>query len=257
MNVNYKHHRQLHSLEGAVAGFKHVARFGPYQSLLDVGAGTGTWMKAAEEAGVADVFGLDGIDATGRDFWCRREKFLVHNLSQPFDLQRRFDCVICLEVGEHLHKSAANTLVSSLCRHADLIFFSAAIPGQFGQNHVNCQWPDYWQSLFNARGFACFDDVRWDMWRDPAIEPWYRQNMFRAVHRPDAAGSEPRISSVVHPWMLSGYVGYYERTEECKWPVTYYLLAPGKALSKKVRRYFSRHLLRHSAPSQGFEGSAE
>lgn len=203
MNVAYTHTRTVHSLHGAVAGFRHLSGYGPFGSLLDVGAGTGSWMLAAHGAGVHDIWGIDGVEARYPEALIAGSKFQLCDLSRPFNLNRTFDCVICLEVAEHLEPSSANTLIASLCRHGDLIFFSAARPGQFGQNHINCQWPCYWQSLFNTQGFACIDDVRWSMWSDTDIEAWYRQNIFRAVRDPSLAGSEPRIASVVHPDMLA------------------------------------------------------
>jgi hypothetical protein len=102
----------------------------------------------------------------------------------------------------HLHETSAKALIGSLCRHGNLVFFSAAQPGRFGQNHVDCQWPSYWQGLFNAEGFTCVDNMRWRMWNDKDVEPWYRQNMFRAVRDSMLAGSESRNPSVVHPEML-------------------------------------------------------
>jgi SAM-dependent methyltransferase len=203
VTVTYKPTPEVHSLHGAIAGFRHLSAFGPFRSLLDVGAGSGTWMSAAHLAGVPDVWGTDISKSTPDDNILRACTFEVHDASTPFDLHRTFDCVICLEVAEHLCEQSAKTLISSLGRHGNLVFFSAARPGQFGQDHINCQWPSYWQDLFNAEGFRCIDDVRWRMWSDPDIEPWYRQNMFRAVRDSMLAGSEPRIPSVVHPEMLS------------------------------------------------------
>jgi hypothetical protein len=67
--------------------------------------------------------------------------------------------------------------VESLTRHGELIVFSAAVPGQFGADHLNEQWPSYWAGLFAARGFRVFDVVRPRIWTDPHIAWWYRQNV--------------------------------------------------------------------------------
>ena len=160
-------------------------------------------MRAAHLAGVPDVWGADTFKSVTDDTILRSCSFEIIDASEPFDLHRKFDCVICLEVAEHLQERSARTLVASLCKHGDVVFFSAARPGQFGQNHINCQWPSYWQELFNAEGFRCIDDVRWRMWCDRDVESWYRQNMFRAVRDSTGAGSEARIPAVVHPEMLS------------------------------------------------------
>jgi hypothetical protein len=203
VTVLYKATPEVHSLRGAIAGFRYLSAYGPFRSLLDVGAGPGTWMSAAHLAGVPDILGIDISNSTPEDNILSECTYKILDASYPFDLRRRFDCVICLEVAEHMEEQSAETLVSSLCRHGDLIFFSAARPGQFGQNHINCQWPSYWQGLFNKEGFRCIDDVRWRMWYDRDVEPWYRQNIFRAVRDSMAAGSEGRIPAVVHPEMLN------------------------------------------------------
>ena len=207
MTFAYKVTPEVHTLRGAIAGFRYLSTYGPFRSLLDVGAGPGTWMSAARLAGVSDVCGIDISNSASNDNILKECRYEVLDASGPFDLHRKFDCLICLEVAEHLEEQSAKVLVSSLCRHGDMIFFSAAQPGQFGQNHLNCQWPSYWQELYNAEGFRCVDDVRWRMWCDPDIEPWYRQNMFRVVRDSMAAGSEPRIPAVIHPEMLNLNIG--------------------------------------------------
>jgi SAM-dependent methyltransferase len=242
MNVAYTHSSTVHSLHGAVAGFRHLSGYGPFGSLLDVGAGTGSWMLAAHGVGVRDIWGVDGVEAMCREALIEGSKFQLCDLSQPFNLNRTFDCVICLEVAEHLEESSANTLIASLCRHGNLIFFSAARPGQFGQNHVNCQWPFYWQSLFNAQGFACIDDVRWSMWSDTGIEAWYRQNIFRAVRNPSLAGSEPRIPSVVHPDMLAPDAACHRSAESGTLRFGSHITAPLRAI---VRKAIRNHLRRN------------
>ena len=93
-------------------------------------------------------------------------------------------------------------LVTSIVDHADTVLFSAACPDQFGQHPVNCQWPKYWQDLFNGHGFACDESIRWSIWIDSRIEPWYRQNIFFARYNPENAGREKRISPVIHPDMI-------------------------------------------------------
>ncbi len=237
MNVVYQHTQAVHSLRGAVAGFRYLSAYGPFRSLLDVGAGTGTWMAAACLAGIRDIWGIDAAEPAYRESLIQDCKFEIRDLSQPLNLNRTFDCITCLEVAEHLDESSAKTLVASLCRHGNLVFFSAAMPGQAGQHHVNCQWPCYWQDLFNAQGFACTDDVRWSMWRDTEIEAWYRQNIFRAIHDPNLAGSEPRIASVVHPDMLNPAGTSPNIAAESESRLRSHLPRPLRAIVRKAMRH--------------------
>jgi SAM-dependent methyltransferase len=203
--VDYDHSENVHTLSGAVAALSSLlggqTPDGPLpESLLDVGCGTGTWLRAALDLGVADVFGVDGVNVAPDRFYAPKSLYRQIDFTKPFDLGRGFDVVLCLEVAEHLPANAAEAFVTSLAKHGDLILFSAAIPNQPGQHHVNCQWPEYWQAIFNRAGYACEDSLRWRIWRDTRIEPWYRQNVFRA-QKDAAAGTEPRIEAVLHPDM--------------------------------------------------------
>lgn len=200
--IHYTHERNMHSLEGGIQGLGYLTTNHSIKSMLDVGAGTGTWLHAARLAGIEDVLGVDGVVLDQRQSWVDSDIMKNADLCRPLRLGRRFDAVLCLEVAEHLPPYAAATLITSLCAHGDLIYFSAAVPGQCGDHHINCQWPTYWQKLFNDCGFACHDDIRLRMWDDHCIEPWYRQNIFSARRHPDEAGREARIPSLVHPEMV-------------------------------------------------------
>jgi SAM-dependent methyltransferase len=202
MSIDYNHSENLHTFSGPKAALPIIFSNATPQSLLDIGCGIGTWLKAAQEAGIADVFGVDGIAIAPQNFLVSKTFFKQQDFTQPWSLGRRFDAALCLEVAEHLDEPFAGNLIETLVSHSDLIVFGAASPHQTGQHHVNCQWPAYWQKLFNERGFVCTDDVRWKIWDDERIEPWYRQNIFTARRNPSVAGQEPRISAAVHPVML-------------------------------------------------------
>jgi SAM-dependent methyltransferase len=179
-----------------------VFNSGQFQSLLDVGCGRGFWIAAARDLGMTDVLGIDGVAIPPDQLLFPARLFMHSDLERPLDLGRRFDIALCLEVAEHLDPSAGRTLVQSLATHSDVILFSAAIPGQPGQHHIHCRWPEYWQELFNAEGYRCDDWIRWVLWRDDAVEPWYRQNIFMAYRDEQGARGESRILAVVHPEML-------------------------------------------------------
>lgn len=199
--IPYHFHRNVHSLAGARHALAYLLSGGTYASLLDVGAGVGNWLRAAREMGIDDVVGVDGVAADPADLHVEAGRIKTFDLRQPLSLGRRFDAVLCLEVAEHLHEEWASAIVETLCSHGDCIFFSAAAPGQHGEHHVNCQWPTYWQALFNARGYTCHDDMRPIIWNDSMIEPWYRQNIFSVRRDPERAGKEPRIQHLIHPEM--------------------------------------------------------
>ncbi len=146
------------------------------QSVLDVGCGRGVWLKAWKALGVQDVKGVDGEYVDCTRLHVERAEFQALDISSPFSLGRRFDVVQCLEVAEHVPAVRSAVLIDNLVSHGDLILFSAAIPGQGGEHHVNEQPLAYWVAKFKARGYRAYDFVRERVRAVPDIEPWYRYN---------------------------------------------------------------------------------
>lgn len=252
--VDYDHGRNEHTVAGARAALELLFNRQMPQCLLDVGCGRGTWLRAALDVGVGSVYGIDGARISDGELLFPAERFCQYDLSQPFDLGDRFDIALCLEVAEHIDPNDGATLVRSLVKHADLIYFSAAAPGQIGQHHVNCQWPAYWQRIFNDSGFVCDDWPRRKMWNVGAIEPWYRQNMFAARHDPEAAGKEEILRPLIHPEMLKrqAFDSFVRERQACiaeietgLMPSSWYLSVLRKAAACKLKRRFSRRVCSH------------
>ncbi len=163
-------------------------------TVIDVGCGRGWWGAEFARHGI-DVLGIDGEYVTERMI-----PFQPVDLAKPFDLGRRFDLAICLEVAEHLLPHRAEGFVADLCRLADVVVFSAAIPHQSGAGHVNCQWPSYWADLFAAHGYGCIDVVREQIWDDDRVEPWYRQNLLVFEKGAPIVPVRDLVHPVIHGW---------------------------------------------------------
>jgi SAM-dependent methyltransferase len=148
------------------------------KSLLDVGSGHGAWAAEWMKAGVKDVVAVDG-DYVARDqLAIPPEHFRAHDLATPLDLKRKFDLVQSLEVAEHLPGARAAGFVDNLVRHGTVILFSAAVPHQGGEHHVNEQPPEYWRKLFAAQGYEVFDWLRPRLADRREVKAWYRFNSF-------------------------------------------------------------------------------
>jgi SAM-dependent methyltransferase len=145
-------------------------------SALDVGCGLGTWLKVASEMGVAEIHGIDGPWLDPSRIRVPAQAVEKRDLEKPFDLGRRFDLVICLEVAEHLFEKSAADFIATLTRHAPAVLFSAAIPHQGGHHHVNERFLPYWTELFARHGYRPLDIVRADIWENPEVHWWLRQN---------------------------------------------------------------------------------
>lgn len=154
-----------------------LQKFLAARSVLDVGCGVGTWLKVFKEMGVDDVLGVDGDYVGAEQLQIPSSQFSAHDLGKPLDLNRRFDLAMSLEVAEHLPPQSAEGFIRSICAHAPVVLFSAAIPEQGGTNHVNEQWPAYWIGLFAECSFVCHDCIRPFFWNDERVEFWYAQNM--------------------------------------------------------------------------------
>src|SRR5205085_8299510 len=116
--------------------------------------------------------------------------FRAADLANPIRLARKFDLVQSLEVAEHLPADKAEQFVDTLIEHGSMILFSAAVPGQGGENHINEQPISYWRRLFRVRGYAAIDYIRPLVYKDARIAPWYRYNTLLFV-RNDALTSLP------------------------------------------------------------------
>lgn len=173
------------------------------KSVIDVGCGIGNWIKKFEEHCVSDVIGIDGVHLNKALFLPSPEKLLLMDLEKPIHLERKFDLAICLEVAEHLAKGAAGDLVRSLCALSDIIVFSAAVPGQDGQNHVNENWPSFWKEKFESNGYHFNDIIRPIIWKNESIKYWYKQNMFIASKQQLGIPVTEAVIDFVHPELMS------------------------------------------------------
>jgi SAM-dependent methyltransferase len=176
-----KHADSLSSAKGVIPIVMELIR---PKSVLDIGCGTGTWLKIFKKKyRVRDIIGVDGDYIDRRQLDIPRRKFFPYNLENPLDLGRQFDLVVTLEVAEHLPEHCANTFVQSLVTHGPVVLFSAAIPDQGGDYHVNEQWPDYWIRKFNEHQYLVIDCIRDKVWDSETVGWWYAQNMFLFVKR--------------------------------------------------------------------------
>ncbi len=184
----------------------------PATSVVDVGCGIGTWLRACVETGVAEAHGYDGDYVDRPMLEIAPEAFTAVDLRDDFPLRRRhYDLALSLEVAEHLPPEAARGFVRRLTEAAPIVAFSAAIPGQGGTEHLNECWQDEWRAVFAAFDYRPVDCIRPAIWGNAMIEYWYQQNLVvycsRATlaARPDLLPVADAISlNLVHP-ILYGF----------------------------------------------------
>lgn len=121
-------------------------------SVVDIGCGPGEYIAELARRGV-DVVGVDGSSSVLKLLKIEPDKFILHDLTKPLQLARRFDLCLCMEVAEHIETRHSSALIDTLCRSSKVVFFTAAPPGQGGHDHINEQSPEFWAELFQSHGF--------------------------------------------------------------------------------------------------------
>jgi SAM-dependent methyltransferase len=171
-------------------------------SVLDVGCGIGTWLSVFQKNGIIDFLGVDGdyVDRNLLYQYIDKEKFYPFNLNTELDLNRKFDILISLEVAEHIEEKYSDNFIKTLINHSDTIVFSAAIPYQVGENHVNEQWPSYWVEKFRKHNYFPHDLLRPQIWFNKSIEYWYRQNI---IVFKKSINATSKVLDIVHPYLFS------------------------------------------------------
>jgi hypothetical protein len=183
--------------------------------IADFGCGEGAWLSVWKSAGLR-VQGVDGDYVNRERLLIGQDEFLAADLAQPVDLGRRFDLVQSLETAEHLPAAAAAGFVATLVAHADMVLFSAAVPGQGGEHHINERGLEFWRALFAARGYVAVDCVRPAVAADAGVQQWYRCNSLLYAHR-DALGrlsAEARACVVPDGVALANYWPVLSRMQQ-------------------------------------------
>lgn len=155
----------------------------PIKSVIDIGCGIGTWLYSCQELGIMEILGVDGNYIDLDQLLISKDNFYPHDLNTSLHLQRKYDLAISLEVAEHLLPENSKAFIKSLTSLSDIILFSAAIPYQGGENHINCQWPEYWANLFKEENYVVIDFIRRKVWNNPLVDHWYAQNILLFVRK--------------------------------------------------------------------------
>ena len=246
-NMRYVHEEVVHNFRAAKEVIPFIIQLIKPKSIVDVGCGLGTWLKVFKDKGIVDILGIDGHYVDKNLLKIDLNNFIEYDLEKFYKSEKKFDLAISLEVAEHLSFESADIFVQSLVNLSDTIVFSAAIPLQGGQNHINEQEPKYWIEKFEINGYKLFDVLRPVFWDNENVDAWYRQNMFLFTKVKTLNNSLQSFESfhgkhLVHPLLFKGkdegfmyYKSQFERISMGKKDVGFYL----KLLSLALKRKFS------------------
>jgi len=212
----YIHDETLHRTKDAEEIIPFIIKLFNPKSVIDIGCGLGTFLQVFKKSGIDDIVGIEGAWLDRSKIVIPAENIIIADLENDICLNRRFDLAVCLEVAEHLRIDAAETLIRSLTTHSDIIVFSAAIPHQGGQHHINEQWIDFWQSIFRKYNYELFDLLRPALWNNKNIYWWYRQNIVVGINNSHPVDfPKQQIMNLIHPGLYLSKIEEINNLNHC------------------------------------------
>lgn len=150
-----------------------VLKNGKAANIIDLGCGMGSYVKALREQG----FECDGFDGNPNTVILTNGIGKVLDFSIRFDLHKKYDWVLSLEVGEHIPREFEKIFLDNIVNHArNGIILSWGIPGQKGDGHVNCKTNSYIIQQMKKRGWK-YDRKSVKKLRNEATFGWFKNTI--------------------------------------------------------------------------------
>lgn len=214
--------------------------------VVEVGCGPGHLTRCLAEFDI-QVTAIDGFSSP--DFGNYTQiAFSKVNLDEESEIEvfleknSTFDIAICTEVGEHLRPESSAFLVKFLARLAPIVIFSAAVPNQGGNGHINCQNRGFWHQLFLKQDFILRDSLRKILIKNENLAIWYRLNTLDYIRRDHVKTNDEYYQQVIQNLLENESNAnslYYEQADETK-KLNNYLNYPAVKLYFRFRRLIKR-----------------
>jgi hypothetical protein len=193
-----------------------------FKNLIDIGCGHGSWLQAASEiSSIEKITGIDGIysEKLHQNFKTNSKiNFVYQDLEKKLFFKNKskvskYDLAISLETAEHLSPLRAKGFIKDICSISNVIFFSAAVDGHGGQNHLNENNQSYWIELFRNEKYDPFiflDRKRYWFHENFKKCPYYISGSFLFIKKGTKPYSdlisykvyEDQVVDIVHPYIL-------------------------------------------------------
>lgn len=171
LNIAKKRHKCDLNLVKAV-----IDLFDP-TSILDVGCGSGLYCKAFKENGVPMVHGYEGTqNVTSLGVY---DEIIEIDLTKPIgQINRFYDLVLCLEVGEHVPKEYEQIFINNLYSMTSqyLILSWADIKQYSASGHVNSRSQKYIINELINRGLEYLKEYSVEL-RKLVSFSWFKKNL--------------------------------------------------------------------------------
>ncbi|XVJ67680.1 MAG: class I SAM-dependent methyltransferase [Lacibacter sp.] len=159
--------------------------------IIDFGCGTGDLAKAFASRGVT-VEAIDGYSTPDFSAYSNIHftKVDLNNTvaAQHFlkQFEGKFDLAISIEVAEHLNPDVSSSFIEWMTSMADVIVFSAAVPSQDGDGHINCRSRSEWYEFIKQHDFVIADTLRQYFTSNSRLGLWHKLNVVDYVHQETA-----------------------------------------------------------------------
>lgn len=137
-------------------------------------------------------------------------------------------------------------LIDTLTSLSKCVLFSAAIPFQGGQNHINEQWHAYWQTKFARHDFVFWDVIRLRLWNEKNVQSWFKQNLFLVAHK-DYRGLNTEFQfdlhqcyNYVHPDSFTKKAALLNDILTGRYPTLGYARLLAKSILHKTKNLFNK-----------------
>ena len=236
------------SYRSALEYVPHLLEIFRPTSVVDLGCGRGTWLKAFHDHGVERLVGLDGHWNNQAQMVDQAITFVPTDLGQRLaSSHERFDLAISLEVAEHLKAEFSKDFVTNITSLSDVVMFGAAYTKQGGTDHINEQPHTYWAKMFIELGYVPYDLFRPTFWGKETVEYWYQQNTFLYVnersdvnHSLRASGCAPIVNiefmNCIHPQLYSTTVDTADMAIQMKRRLAAACPKPLRPLARRLQR---------------------
>lgn len=145
-------------------------------SFADIGCGNGAYCKIFKDKGWPIVHGYEGTkNITSLGIYNDIKEV---DLTTKLKVERRYDLILCLEVGEHIPLIYEDVLIDNISNFvSNNLILSWAPPGQYSASkHVNLRKQDYIIQKFNKKGLIYQPKISM-LLRKKSSFSWFRKNL--------------------------------------------------------------------------------